>query len=200
MTRQSAQVIIVGSGIAGLALAAMLERLDISYLVLEAYPSVTPNVGAGILLYPNGLRILDQLGMYEDFEEIGQKFERNSTLDGSTSKPLSILDLGDSSKERFGYDSLILGRYDVVAILEKHIKHKERLLPNKRVVEVETLEDRVLVHCQDGSTYEGQIVAGTDGVHSAVRREMWKAAEKLEPGAIPDDDLKGPFPPAEYLK
>ncbi|KAK7727764.1 hypothetical protein SLS57_002807 [Botryosphaeria dothidea] len=169
----------------------MLERLDISYLVLEAYPSVTPNVGAGILLYPNGLRILDQLGMYEDFEEIGQKFERNSTLDGSTSKPLSILDLGDSSKERFGYDSLILGRYDVVAILEKHIKHKERLLPNKRVVEVETLEDRVLVHCQDGSTYEGQIVAGTDGVHSAVRREMWKAAEKLEPGAIPDDDLKG---------
>ncbi|EKG14845.1 Monooxygenase FAD-binding protein [Macrophomina phaseolina MS6] len=129
--------------------------------------------------------------MYPDFEEAGQRFTRSSALDGSTSKPLAIVDLGDSSKERFGYESLILGRYDTVAILEKHIKQKERLIPNKRAVEIETLEDKVLVHCQDGSTYEGQIVVGADGVHSAVRREMWKAAEKLEPGAIPAEDLKG---------
>lgn len=58
-------LLIAGAGIAGLTLANLLERLDIDYLVLEGYHSVTPDAGASIVLHPHGLRVLDQIGCYE---------------------------------------------------------------------------------------------------------------------------------------
>lgn len=53
--------------VASLSLANMLEKFDIDYVVLEAYPDIAPQVGASIGLLPNGLRILDQLGCYEAY-------------------------------------------------------------------------------------------------------------------------------------
>ncbi|KAE8322239.1 hypothetical protein BDV39DRAFT_209999 [Aspergillus sergii] len=64
------KVIIAGGSIAGLSLALMLEKNGIDFLVLEAYPSIAPQVGASIGLLPNGLRILDQLGCYESVMEM----------------------------------------------------------------------------------------------------------------------------------
>lgn len=65
----SFKVLICGGGVSGLSLALMLERLEIDYLVLEAYPEVTANVGAAVVLLPNGLRVLDQLGVYGSLKE-----------------------------------------------------------------------------------------------------------------------------------
>lgn len=67
--KRSFKVLICGAGVSGLSLALMLERLGIDYLVLEAYPEVTASVGAAVVLLPNGLRILDQLGVYESFKK-----------------------------------------------------------------------------------------------------------------------------------
>jgi 2-polyprenyl-6-methoxyphenol hydroxylase-like FAD-dependent oxidoreductase len=63
------EVAIIGAGVAGLALANMLEQANISYLVLESYRAIAPPGAASIGLMPNGLRILDQLGMYEKLME-----------------------------------------------------------------------------------------------------------------------------------
>lgn len=59
------RVLIVGGGIAGLTLANMLEKFGIDYLLFEAHGDIAPAVGASIGLFPNGLRILDQLGCYD---------------------------------------------------------------------------------------------------------------------------------------
>ncbi|KAG7115076.1 FAD-dependent monooxygenase BOA8 like protein [Verticillium longisporum] len=58
------KVIIVGGGVAGLALANMLEQYGWDYLILESHSAIAPQVGASIGMFPNGLRILDQLGLY----------------------------------------------------------------------------------------------------------------------------------------
>ena len=63
------KVLIVGGSIAGLSLALMLERNDIDFLVLEAYPNIAPQSGASIALSPCSFRILDQLGCYEPFHQ-----------------------------------------------------------------------------------------------------------------------------------
>lgn len=64
------KVIIVGGSVAGLSLANMLEKFDIDYVLLEAYPTLAPQVGASIGLLPNGLRILDQIGCCEPVLEM----------------------------------------------------------------------------------------------------------------------------------
>lgn len=61
-------VAIVGGGIAGLTLALILERAGVSFVLWEGHASIAPEIGAGIGLLPNGLRILDQLGLLDEIE------------------------------------------------------------------------------------------------------------------------------------
>lgn len=63
------KVIVVGGGIAGLALACSLERAGIQYVVLESRLEVAPQVGASIAILPNGMRLLDQLGVLEKVQD-----------------------------------------------------------------------------------------------------------------------------------
>lgn len=62
----------------------------------------------------------------------------------------------------------------LLQVLFDNIDFKDRVLTRKRVIRVDTVEGCVHVQTQDGSTYTGDIVVGADGVHSAVRKEMWR--------------------------
>jgi len=59
------RVIIVGGGVAGLTLAHCLHHNNIDYVVLEKREEIAPQVGASIVVLPNGARILDQLGIVD---------------------------------------------------------------------------------------------------------------------------------------
>lgn len=82
--KRKTTVIIAGSGLTGLTLALMLQDLGVDYLLLEAYDSCTPNVGASIAIQPQGLRILDQLGLLEDIEAIYQPVGQMISCDADT--------------------------------------------------------------------------------------------------------------------
>lgn len=82
--KRQTTVIIAGSGLTGLTLALMLQQLGVSYLLLEAYDSCTPNVGASIALQPNGLRIFQQLGILKDVEAIYQPVGQLMSGDAET--------------------------------------------------------------------------------------------------------------------
>jgi 2-polyprenyl-6-methoxyphenol hydroxylase-like FAD-dependent oxidoreductase len=63
------RVIIGGGGISGLTLANSLEKAGIDYVLLEARNTISPQVGASIGIFPNGSRIIDQLGCFERIEK-----------------------------------------------------------------------------------------------------------------------------------
>lgn len=201
----SFKVVIAGAGIAGLALVNMLEKHDIDYVVLEKHSSVICEVGASIGLFPHGLRILDQLGLYDDITEfldgqtgIGQTNIRRA--DGSVLKKLG--DITEHMIRRYaqafrflqdafnvvsdlsshGYPFLFFDRQDLLRILHNKIQHKERIHVGKAVSDVTLIPGGVRAACLDGSTYSGTILVGADGVHSSVRGAMRQLAAKLEPG------------------
>jgi FAD dependent monooxygenase len=70
MSEVKFKVIIVGGSIAGLTLAHCLHRLGIDYIVLERRDEISPQEGASVGIMPNGGRILDQLGLYDQIEEL----------------------------------------------------------------------------------------------------------------------------------
>lgn len=64
----------------------------------------------------------------------------------------------------------------------------------KRVTEIEVISDGVRVHCADGSTEEGTIVIGADGVHSRTRQCMEALALNHQgTTAAEDEDAEGPY-------
>lgn len=61
------KVLIAGGSLVGLGLALALERAGIDYELFEK-GQFAPQLGASIGLHPHSLRILDQLGVWEDIE------------------------------------------------------------------------------------------------------------------------------------
>lgn len=74
------KVIVVGGGPVGLTAAHALSRAGIDFVVLEHRASVTTDVGASLVLWPQGLRVLAQLGLRERLEGIGAELKRTKTM------------------------------------------------------------------------------------------------------------------------
>ncbi|MDB6077583.1 MAG: monooxygenase, partial [Akkermansiaceae bacterium] len=55
------EVIIVGGGIAGLAVAIALRQRGVTAVILEQAPDLR-EIGAGLLLAPNACAVLERLG------------------------------------------------------------------------------------------------------------------------------------------
>lgn len=189
------RVIIVGASIAGLTLANLLQKFDIDFVVLEAYGVIAPQIGASIGFHPNGLRILDQLGCYEDILKISAPAD-TTTIRTEDGRILHSHTTSKHVEERHGYPVLFLERRGAVQILYDHVRDKSRIRVNQRVNQVELLGDGVRVYTACGDSFEGSIVVGADGIHSTVREQMWGLANKLQPGYIPA--TVGDSVPSEY--
>ncbi|KAJ0416307.1 hypothetical protein BJY00DRAFT_304207 [Aspergillus carlsbadensis] len=182
------KVVIAGGSITGLTLANMLQLYGIDFVVLEAYPDIAPQVGASIGILPYGNRILDQLGLFQGIMDLCPPVDsmhfRNET--GNVIREFWGMDR--SMRERHGYPISFLDRQMVLQLLYDNIRDKSKILTNKRVQRVDLVDQKVVAHTTDGSTYYGDILVGGDGIHSTVRKEMWRLANKLSPGWIAPDE------------
>ncbi|OQE29512.1 hypothetical protein PENSTE_c002G05463 [Penicillium steckii] len=180
MALKPCKIIIAGAGLAGLTLALTLEKTGVDYVLLEAYPDIITRAGAGICLLPNALRILDQLGCYEDLvSRVKQGVEEINIRkpDGESMKPSS--NWWNFHIQRYGYGFHWCDRTTILEVLYDNVKDKSKIIPNKRVDNVQYAADSVTVTTSDGSIYAGDILVGTDGIRSRVRQEMSRHARNF---------------------
>ncbi|KAH8703854.1 FAD-binding domain-containing protein [Talaromyces proteolyticus] len=182
------RVVIAGGSIAGLSLANMLQLYNIDFVVLEAYPDIAPQVGASIGILPHGNRILDQLGLLQKILDLCPPLDSFHFRKESGHVIREFRGMNSSMHERHGYPITFLDRQMVLQVLYDNIKDKKKVLTKKRVKEVELFDDGVTVQTSDGSFYSGDILIGADGIHSTVRGEMWRIANKESPGWIPSTE------------
>ena len=64
------KVIIVGGGPVGLITAHCLSKVNIDYEVLERRPDTDLNTGASLALWPQSVRVFDQLGLLQAVNKI----------------------------------------------------------------------------------------------------------------------------------
>ncbi|OGE54989.1 hypothetical protein PENARI_c005G00511 [Penicillium arizonense] len=174
------RVIIVGAAVSGLSLAHMLERAGIDFVLLERGEKVAFSGGASIGLQPNALRIMDQLGLYEEIYAstvpVETAFHRRS--DGSV---ISASKFAHKLERRHGYPILFLEREELLEILYRNLRGKSKIFCSHKVVDIQCDQNRTIAVTDNGATFEGDIIIGADGVHSFTRQAIWNKLETTEP-------------------
>ncbi|KAJ9363500.1 hypothetical protein C8Q69DRAFT_178943 [Paecilomyces variotii] len=184
------KVLIVGGSVSGMALANMLEHHGIEYELLEAYPTIAPDMGYVLAMQPDGTRIIHQLGCYDAMKECSIFVQEVYVIGPTGEVLLNGKNHGRDSVETIGYPLISIARRDVIRILYENLKDKSRVHPNQRVKNISSTKSGVTVTTEDGSTWTGDIVVGADGVRSAVRQEMWRIAREDKSDLLGEEDAK----------
>jgi 2-polyprenyl-6-methoxyphenol hydroxylase-like FAD-dependent oxidoreductase len=87
----------------------------------------------------------------------------------------------------------------LIEVLYEKIQDKSKVLTSQRVQSIENGTSGATVTTTTGQTYTGDIVIGADGIHSKVRQEMWKAAEKVDPTWIDPTEESGMKAKSKHL-
>jgi len=171
-------VAIVGGGIGGLGAALALRRFGHHPVVVEQARELRP-VGAGISLWPNGVKVLNLLGLGEAIASIGGRMERMAYAgrDGRMllDFPLSLLydRVGERARpvERSALQELMLGEVggDTVSL-------------GVRAVAVEEAGAGVVLRTEGAGRIEADLVVAADGTHSALREHV--VGHRVERGYV----------------
>ena len=161
----AARILVVGGGIAGLAVARALSRAGFSAEIAEREP-MWGEAGTGVYLPGNAARALRALGLEEAVSERGFAIPRQRVADDCGRLLVEV----DLAKLWDGVGAcLALHRADLHAVL----LDGARDVPIPMGVDVRALserDDRVVVAFGDGTEGEYDLVIGADGIHSTVRR------------------------------
>ena len=158
------RVLIVGGGIAGLTLAALLEQRGIYPLVVEK-ASTYGGLGYVLGLWPLGSRVLKGLGLYQALVERSVPLLRYRPCN-ERGRCVREFDF-DWVTDRYGP---ILGvrRLDLIELLRQAIS-KLQLRMGETVSGLEIRPDSVGVTFSDGSQGDFDLVVGCDGLRSKMR-------------------------------
>ncbi|KAK8134455.1 FAD binding domain protein [Apiospora sp. TS-2023a] len=182
--RKEPRVVIVGGGTTGLALALMLERFEIDYVLFEGHEEIAPHQGAGLALWANAYRILDQLGLYDQFAATSTPLERMGDWWSDGTPSAASEDFSSVVKQVFGYPLIIMDRQQAVRNIYDKIRDKSKIHAGKKVVAVDLSDEQVSIKLDTGEIVTGDLLVGADGVHSVVRSEMWRLGNERLPGCF----------------
>ncbi|KAI1137911.1 FAD/NAD(P)-binding domain-containing protein [Hypoxylon sp. FL0543] len=193
MANGNFRVIIVGGGPVGLTMANTLAKAGVDFVVLESRPAVAEDQGASLVLGPQSMRVLAQIGILDRLQRIGAEILEtrfNNATDGRVYKKMPARELAISN---YGCATYMFNRAHLVQAIYDGLSEfdKPRVLTNKKVTDILADDSGVSVLCADGTKYDGSIVIGADGVHSVVRKRMRSLALKASPTA--DVDGEEPF-------
>lgn len=167
------KIIVCGGGPIGLMVAHALGRAGVDYVVLEQEEEIARDLGASIIVYQGTLRIMSQLGLLERVREVGTVL--TSVVLGSVAdaRPYGVLPV-DMPGENFGADGIIVDRAKLLRVVYDSLdeKDKSKVLMGKKATQVVSRDDGVTVTCADGTSYEGSMVIGADGVGSVSRKAI----------------------------
>ena len=158
------RVLIVGAGIAGLSLAAMLRFRGIEPPLVE---KATPDQDGGYVigLWPMGTRVLHGLNLYEEFAREALPMHTYRLCDGK-GDPIKEFSL-DRIAAEFGYIGL-LERQQLIRLLRSRVS-PESIRWGVTVEALAQSRDEVRVTLRDGTSHGCDLVVGADGIHSRVR-------------------------------
>jgi salicylate hydroxylase len=171
------RAVVIGGGIGGAAAAVALARAGIDVRVYEQARQLT-EVGAGVSLAPNGLRMLDRLGVGEGIRRLGARHT-------STELRLSDGQPARHESHQFARAGRNVGihRADLLGLLAGQLA-PGTVRTGHRCTSVSQDTDSATAGFANGATATADVVIGADGIHSVVQGFVVEPAEPVFSGVV----------------
>jgi len=167
------KTLIIGGGIGGLAAALACSRIGIEVELYERAVAVT-EVGAGIQLGPNVVKILHDWGLKEALVGVAAYPERLQVRSAMTGSELGVLRLGDVTVQKYDAPYVTIHRADMHALLLAAGQKQAGVSLNldSEVVGFTQNQEGVTLKIIDGRQAQGDLLVGADGGWSRVRQQL----------------------------
>lgn len=171
LPEQRLKVIIVGAGIAGLVTGIALKRSGHEVIILEQVKEIA-EVGAGIQMAPNNLRILGRLGVLPEILKSTNLMEKNSLRRWKDNEELGTAPLMPQIADRYGAPIGVIHRGDLQRILLEAAKKEQcDIRTDHKVVKADD-KFEARVQLVSGEWISGDIVIAADGIKSSLRAQI----------------------------
>jgi FAD dependent monooxygenase len=180
--------------------------------------SITAEQGASVGLLLKGLRIFDQLGIYEAIEKQASPLQKWRHLDGDGNLIVSVKALGfiktsetrsiteaesrETDFDRLGYGALFLERTRVLQSMYDRLQNKDNRRSSTRATSIplDHGNDGVVIRFSEDESVLADIVIGADGVQSCIRHKINQIVNSLNKGVKPTCGHQGQGCPAAKVQ
>ena len=152
--------IIIGAGIGGLTTAIALAQKGISVKVYERANEIK-EVGAGIWVAPNGMKIFEKLGIVQDMVNAGKTLKEISVVDMNY-KPISTI-LDEDFKSKYKYGTVAIHRAKLQKVLASYIP-SENIFLNKSFKSYKQTETSIIAAFEDDTFAEADFLINADRI------------------------------------
>ncbi len=172
------RVLIAGGGLGGLTTALCLHQAGHEVSIFESAPALL-EIGAGIQLGGNAVRVLDSLGLRERLDAVSVRPEAIQFRLFETGEILHEVQQGRAYEERYGVPYLHIHRGDLHGILARAFRAAapDAVHLDARVTGFSETTDGVTLRLADGRIFEGDVLVGADGIRSAIRDQILGGTE-----------------------
>lgn len=167
---QPLPILIAGGGIGGLTAALALSRRGYRVRLIEQAREFK-EIGAGIQLGPNVFKMFDRLGITDQISRTAVFPESLLVMDSITAEEVTRIPLGEKFLGRFRYPYALIHRADIHSVLLQACRSSPliTLVTSQKVARFDDHGDQVVVHTEDGTSFEGAALIGADGLWSTIR-------------------------------
>jgi salicylate hydroxylase len=196
------KVLIVGAGLGGLAAASCLMRAGYDVEVYEQSP-VLAEVGAGIQMSANPMHVLRYLGLDAEVSALGVRPGAYVFRLHDTGEVIQEFALSAEHERQHGAPYVQLHRADLHELLAATARKlkPDAIRLSRRATGFTETDAGVTLHFADGSSEQGDILVGADGLKSTIARQIVGEVQATYTGdaawriTVPVERLPKPFLP-----
>ncbi|GLV60362.1 FAD-dependent monooxygenase [Dictyobacter sp. S3.2.2.5] len=168
---QDFPILIIGAGIGGLATALALQQAGFAVQIFERSKELR-ELGAGLTLWANAVRVLQELGLSDLVQQrIQQSAPNQAGFYTMRGKQLVYLP-PQVVEEQCGGPTIAIHRAEFQAALRERLA-PDTLVLDRPLVDLEQDTTGVTACFAGGERVRGSLLIGADGIHSRVRQLLF---------------------------
>lgn len=164
------KVAIIGGGITGLTTGIAMQKQGLEATIYEKAPNLN-EIGAGVWLQPNAMRVFDLMGLKEDFLQAGQVLDRMDITNAQL-EPFRKVQ-SETVTDNYGNQTVAIHRAKLQEILFEKFSENGTVHLGHEFRSYQKMGNTYQIEFQNDAKIETDVILACDGIHSRVRAQLF---------------------------